>query len=91
MKKLIKNLSNIKDAIRVLEIMDKAGVDIEQVEGFEGSEKYWRIKPKWYVSEQQAKDLKTIVLHKEHYTKSSRLFHKLFYKNTRYGYRDFYN
>lgn len=90
MRKLIKHLSNLKDAFRVLEIMDNAGVDIEQVSGFEGSEEYWKIKPKWYVSEQQAKDLRTIVLHKEHYKKSSKLLHSLFYKNTIYGFRDFY-
>lgn len=88
--KLIKYLSNIKDAFRVLEIMDKTGVDIEQVSDFDGSEKYWSIKPKWYVSEQEAKDLRTICLFKEHYKKPSKLFHKLFYKNMRYGYRDFY-
>ncbi len=90
MIKLIKHISNIKDAFRVLEIMDKAGVDIEQVSDFDGSEKYWRIKPKWYVSEQEAKDLRTICLHKEHYKKSSKLFHKMFYRHTIYGYRDFY-
>lgn len=86
MIKLIKHLSNLKDAFRVLEIMDKmGGVDIEQASGFEGSEKYWRIKPKGYVSEQEAKDLRTICLYKEHYEQSSKLFHRLFYKNKIYG------
>ena len=83
--KLIKNLSNLKDAFRVLEIMDKIGVDIEEI-----SENSWKIKPKWYVSEKEAKDLRIICLYKKHYKKSSKLFHKLFYKKTRYGYRDFY-
>jgi len=90
MIKLIKHLSNLNDAFRVLEIMDKAGVDIEQVSGFEGSEKYWMIKPKWYISKQEAEDLRTICLHKEHYKKPSKLFHRLFYSHIIYGYRDFY-
>ena len=85
MVKLIKNLSNIKDAFRVLEIMDKVGVDIEEI-----SENRWKIKPKCHISEEEAKDLRVICLYKEHYKKSSKLFHALFYKNTRYGYRDFY-
>lgn len=90
MIKLIKHLSNLKDAFRVLEIMDRASVDIEQVSSLSDSEKCWSIKTKRYVSEQDAKDLRTICLYKEHYKKPSRLFHKLFYSHTRYGYRDFY-
>lgn len=86
-RRLIKDLSNLRDAFRVLEIMDKAGVDIEQVEG---CEKYWRIKPKYYVTERDAKDLQAITLFKYHYKKPSRIFHKLFYNDRRYGYRDFY-
>jgi hypothetical protein len=88
LRKLIKNLSNLRDAFRVLEIMDHlGGVDIEQVEGYADE---WRIKPKWYVTGRDAKDLQRITLFKEHHKKPSRLFHKLFYRNYRYGFRDFY-
>lgn len=91
MIKLIKNLSNLKDAFRVLEIMDKmGGVDIEQVSGFEGSEDCWKIKQKMYLYEEDAKDLRTICLYKQHYKRTSKLFHKLFYRHMIYGYRDFY-
>ena len=90
MIKLIRHLSNLNDAFRVLEIMDKAGVDIEQVSRLDGLEERWMIKPKWYVTEQQAKDLRTICLYKKHYKKSSKLFHNLFYRHINYGYRDFY-
>ena len=91
MKKLIKDLSNLKDAFRVLEIMDRCGCDIEK-ENSGGLDKcdYWIIKPKWYVSEKDAKDLKTIILFKEHYSKESKLFRWLFYRRFRAGSRDFY-
>jgi hypothetical protein len=67
--------------------MDECGAKIEKVDG---SDKYWRVKIPWYLTERDAKDLETIVLHKQHYRKTSKLFHKLFYSNRRYGYRDFY-
>ena len=87
-RKIIRDISNLKDAYRVLEIMDYiGGVDIEKVEG---SEKYWRIKPKRYLLEKDARDLQSISFGK-HYGKRSKIFHKLFYKNYRYGYRDFYD
>ena len=87
-RRIIKDISNLKDAFRVLEIMDYiGGVDIEKVEG---SDKYWRIKPKGYLLEKDAKDLQSITLFKEHYDKRSKLFHKLFYGSYRYGCRDFY-
>lgn len=87
-RKFIKDVSNLKDAFRVLEIMDYiGGVDIEKAEG---SEKYWRIKPKGYLLEKDAMDLQNIITFKKHYGKQSKLFHKLFYKSYRYGYRDFY-
>lgn len=91
MRNIIKDLSNLKDAFRVLEIMDKCGCDIEKVTG-DGLDKcdYWMIKPKWYVSEKDAKDLRTIVLYKRHYSKESKLFRRLFYRRFRAGTRDFY-
>lgn len=89
MKKLLKKISDIKNAMRVLEIMDKCGCDIEKVtrDGLDKCD-YWRIKPKWYVSEQDAKDLQNITLHKEHYCKRSRIW-KLIFPNTIEGYRFF--
>lgn len=87
-RKIIKDISNLKDAFRVLEIMDHiGGVDIERVEGLET---YWRIKPKGYLCEKDACDLQTITLFKRHYKKPSKLFHKLFYRKYFYGCRDFY-
>ena len=92
MKKIIKNLSNLKDAFRVLEIIDHmGGVDIEKVR--DGLEKYdyWEVKPKHYLSEKDAMDLRTIGLYKEHYSKESKLFRWLFYRKFRAGTRDFYS
>lgn len=79
MRNIIKDLSNIKDAFRVLEIMDKCGCDIEKVTRY-GQDKYddWEVKPKWYVSGNDAKDLQTIISHKRHYSKESKLFRRLF-------------
>lgn len=52
---------------------------------------YWMIKPKWYVSEKDAKDLQEIILFKRHYySKESKLFRRLFYRRFRAGSRDFY-
>ena len=87
-RKIIKDISNLKDAFRVLEIMDyMGGVDIEKVDGFENR---WRIKPKGYLLEKDAMDLRKITTFNQHYKKQSKLFHKLFYRNYKYGYRDFY-
>ena len=36
MRKLLKKISDLKNAYRVLEIMDKAGCDIEQVSNMNG-------------------------------------------------------
>ena len=89
MKKFFKKLADIQNALRVLEIMDKCGgVDIEKVEGFENSD-YWRIKPKGYVSQEQAEDLRTITLYKHHYKKRSKLW-KIIFPNVRDGYRFLY-
>lgn len=91
MRNLIKDLSNLKDAFRVLEIMDKCGCDIEKItrDGLDKCD-YWMIKPKWYVSEKDAKDLQTITLFKRHYLKESKMFRWLFYRRFRTGTRDFY-
>ena len=56
-RKLIKSLSNIKDAFRVLEIIDHmGGVDIEKVtrDGLDKGD-YWKVKPKGYLSEKDAR------------------------------------
>lgn len=68
MKKINKFLSRLYDlpnAFRVLDIMDKVGCDIEPVTfdkfNEDNYEKYWQIKPKWYIYKQEAKDLQTIL------------------------------
>ena len=87
MKKFLSKISDIKNAMRVLEIMDKCGCDIEKVtrDGLDKCD-YWTIKPKWYVSEQDAKDLRTIILHKRHYYKRNKIW-KIIFPNIRDGYR----
>lgn len=87
MKRFLAWSSDIKNAMRVLEIMDKCGCDIEKVtrDGFDKGD-YWKIVPKWYVPEEDAKDLQTICLHKEHYCKRSHLWKRIF-PNIREGYR----
>lgn len=82
MKKFLKKLSDVKNAMRVLEIMDNCGCDIEFVDG---SGK-WKIKPKWYVSKEEAEDLQTIVLFNQHYCKRSKIWNIIF-PNIRDGYR----
>lgn len=84
MRKLLKKISDLKNAYRVLEIMDKVGCDIEQVSTMNG---YYKLKPKWYVSERDAKDLQKIVLHKENYYGNHHMFWKIWFKNIRDGYR----
>ena len=57
-KRLIARVFDIRNAFRVLDIMDKCGCDIDRATNV--SEDYpesWIIKPKWYVTEQDAKDL----------------------------------
>ncbi len=88
LRRIIKDISNLRDALRVLEIMDHmGGVDIEQVDG---SKKEWRVRPKGYLTENDARDLRKITLYNIHYKHQSKLFHKLFYRNITYGCRDFY-
>lgn len=74
MRKLLKKISDLKNAYRVLEVMDKAGCDIEQVSNMNG---YYKLKPKWYVSERDAKDLQKIVLHKKNYYGNHCILHSL--------------
>lgn len=87
MKKFLAKISDIKNAMRVLEIMDKCGCDIEKVtrDGLDKCD-YWKIIPKWYVSGEEAKDLQNIVLHKEHYCKRGKLWKRIF-PNIRDGHR----
>lgn len=82
MKKLLKKLSDIKNAMRVLEIMDNCGCDIEFIE----ESGKWKIKPKWYVSQEEAEDLQTIILFKEHYCKRNKVWNIIF-PNVKEGYR----
>jgi hypothetical protein len=87
MKKFFKKLSDIRNAMRVLEIMDKCGCDIEKEtrDGL-GEHDYWKIIPKWYVSEKEAKDLQNIILDKQHCCKRSKVW-KLIFPNIREGHR----
>ena len=85
MKKFLAKISDIKNAMRVLEIMDNCGCDIEYVEESDA----WKIKPKWYVSKEEAEDLQNIVLHKEHYCKRNKLWNIIF-PSIREGYRYLY-
>lgn len=65
-KKFFARIADIPNALRVLEIMDKCGCDIEKVTGNGLDEcDYWRIKPKWYVSQKEAEDLRKIILYKD--------------------------
>ena len=82
-KRLFIRLYDLPNAFRVLDIMDSCGVDIYQVDY---SDK-WDIKPKWYLTENEAKDLRTIVLCNEDYRKRSKLWRKLIFRNLRDGYR----
>ena len=76
-KNLLARISDLPNAYRVLEIMDNAGCDIEKIETLHDM---YRIKPKWYVTEQEAKDLRTIVLYKEHYKKRSKIWYIIFHR-----------
>lgn len=81
----LKRISDIPNAFRVLDIMDNTGCDIEETD-YNGK---YRIKPKWYVTEQEAKDLRTIVLYKQHYKKRNNIWYLIFH-NIRKGYRFLY-
>ncbi len=63
MKRFLAKISDIKNAMRVLEIMDECGCDIEKItrDGLDKGD-YWKITTKWYVSEKDAKDLQKICL-----------------------------
>lgn len=83
MKKILKKISDIQNAMRVLEIMDKVSCDIEKSTVIKD---YYVIKPKHSIPKEDAEDLRKIILYKEHYKKRSRLW-KLFFPNIREGYR----
>lgn len=82
MKKFLAKISDIKNAMRVLEIMDKCGCDIEESD-IKGR---WCIIPKWYVSKKDAEDLRTVILHQCHYCKRSKIW-KFIFPDIREGYR----
>ena len=90
MKRFLMKLSDIQNVYRVLEIMDNCACDIEKdmTDGFSEHD-CWRIKPKWTVTEKEARDLQNIILHKEHYGKRSK-FWKLLFPNFIEGGRFFW-
>ena len=73
-KSIIAKILDLPNAYRVLEIMDMAGCDIEEIEPY--GDKY-RIKPKWYVTKEEAEDLQNIILHNQNYKKVNKLWYKL--------------
>ena len=86
-RRWIARLYDLPNAYRVLDIMDNAGSDIECIADME----MWQIKPKWYVTEEEAKDLRKICLHKAQYRKRSDIanfvmYHMVF-RNVREGAR----
>ena len=83
-KRLLARISDLPNAYRVLDIMDNAGCDIEKTR-----KGYYAIKPKWYITEQEAKDLRTIILHKQHYKKRNKIWYMIFH-HVREGYRFLY-
>lgn len=74
-KSIIAKILDLPNAYRVLEIMDMAGCDIEEIEPY--SDKY-RIKPKWYVTKEEAEDLQNIILFQRNYKKINKLWYKFF-------------
>jgi hypothetical protein len=88
MKKLFKKLLDLPNAFRVLEIMEECGgVYIRKVyrKGFENID-YWEIKPKGYVSQKEAEDLRTIISHGRQYKKRCWVL-RFFSSKIRNGYR----
>ena len=75
MRKFLRRLSDLPNAYRVLDIMDKAGCDIE-----EKRDNGYKIIPKWYVTKQEAEDLRKIVLYKEHYKERNNIWYLIFKK-----------
>ena len=73
--KVMSRIYDLPNAFRVLDIMDEAGCDIEQVEDLNDK---WIIEPKWYVSEQEARDLQTIILFKAQYKHRSPVWGMVF-------------
>ena len=89
-KRLLARISDLPNAYRVLDIMDNAGCDIEPI-----TDRYYRIKPKWYVSKQDAEDLQSIVLFKRQYKKRSNIWYMIFHRNKDsrllYEYKKYFN
>lgn len=83
-KNILAKISDLPNAYRVLEIMDNAGCDIEEIT----TDRY-NIKSKWYITRQEALDLRTIILYKQHYKKRSKIWYIIFH-NIRTGYRFLY-
>lgn len=82
-KKLIARIFDLPNAFRVLDIMDQAGCDIKQVD----DTGWWAIYPKWYVSKQDAEDLRRIILSKQQYKARNRLWYRVVFRQYRSGYR----
>ena len=88
LKKFIARLYDLPNAYRVLDVMDRAGCDIEcPNEEWE----LWQIKPKWYVTEDDAKDLQEICLfggqYKERSALATFIVYKIFFRCFREGSR----
>ena len=79
--KLIARVYDLPNAYRVLDIMDDAGCDIEKVtrDGLDSGD-FWAITTKWYVTEEQAKDLQRISLFKDNYKKRGRIWKRIFWE-----------
>lgn len=78
-KKILARIYDLPNAYRVLDIMDEAGCDIEKVSrpGWENMDR-WEIIPKWYVSKEEADDLREIVLYKSQYRQRSKIWDRIF-------------
>ena len=79
LKRLLAIIYDIPNALRVIEIMDEAGVDIYKVDrpGCDGGD-FWEVVPKWYLSGKDAHDLQNITLFGKQYRKRSKLWHWIF-------------
>ena len=93
-KRLLARISDLPNAYRVLDIMDNAGCDIEPITNM-NHRTYYRIKPKWYVSKQDAEDLQSIILFKRQYKKRSNIWYMIFHRNKDsrllYEYKKYFN
>lgn len=70
-KEIVARIYDLPNAYRVLDIMDEAGgCDIYETD-IQGK---YSIKPKWYVTEKEAKDLRDICLYNKQYKNRSKIW-----------------